>query len=100
MMGGGGSMMGAIISLKNNLALRNKAKRSEWKNYLGTKDEVGYDPIKSTPEQLEAIRIRMQLENKKRKKHQILLAFLSLIAAILIIYLVSNLHWVGIQPDF
>lgn len=100
MMGGGGSMMGAIISLKNNLALRNKAKRSEWKNYLGTKNEVGYDPIKSTPEQLEAIRIRIQAENKKRKNRQIMLAFLSLIVAVILIYLVSNLNWVGIQLDF
>lgn len=100
MMGGGGSMMGAIISLKNNLALRNKAKRSEWKNYLGTKDEAGHDPIKSTPEELEAIRTRIQAENKKRKKRQIMLAFLSLIVAVILIYLVSNLNWVGIQLDF
>ena len=93
-------MMGAIISLKNNLALRNKAKRSEWKNYLGTKKNIGYDPIKSTPEQLEAIRMRLQAENKKRKKTQIILALLSLVVAILIIYLVSNMGWVGIQPNF
>lgn len=100
MMGGGGSMLGAIISLKNNLALRNKAKRSEWKNYLGTKDEVGYDPIKSTPEQLEAIRLRIQAENKKRKKRQLLLALLSIVVAILIVILVSKIKLVGIQPDF
>ena len=99
MMGGGGSMMGAIISLKNNLALRNKAKRSEWKNYLGSKDEVGYDPIKSTPEQLEAIRTRIQAENKKRKKHQIMLALLSIIVAILVIYLITKINYVGIQMD-
>jgi hypothetical protein len=86
MMGGGGSMMGAIISLKNNLALRNKAKRSEWKNYLGTKDKVGYDPIKSTPEQLEAIRVRIQTENKKRKKQQIIFVLLSILCTILVIY--------------
>lgn len=100
MMGGGGSMMGAMISLKNNLALRNKAKRSEWKNYLGTKDKVGHDPIKSTPEQLEAIRLRMKAENKKRKKTQILLALLSIVIAILLVYLISNISWVGIQPNF
>jgi hypothetical protein len=99
MMGGGGYMMGAIISLKNNLALRNKAKRSEWKNYLGTKDGVGHDPIKSTPEQLEAIRVRIQTENKKRKKQQIMLALLSIIVAIVVIYLITKINYVGIQMD-
>lgn len=100
MMGGGGSMLGAIISLKNNLALRNKAKRSEWKNYLGSKDSIGHDSIKSTPEQLEAIRLRIQIENKKRKKKQVLFAFLSLVVAILLIYFASKIELVGIQPDF
>ena len=99
-MAGEGVMMQAIKSLAYNKLLRGNRNRPDWKDYKIHDSTPGNDPIKSTPEQLEAIRVRMQLENKKRKKHQILLAFLSLIAAILIIYLVSNLNWVGIQPDF
>ena len=59
----------------------------------------GYDPIKSTQEQLEAIRNRIQTENKKRKKHQIMLALLSIIVAILAIYLITKINFVGIQMD-
>lgn len=101
-MGGGGSMMGAIISLKNNRALRNKAKRSNWKNYVGTKDIPTNDPIKASPELLEEIRNKITAENKKRKKQQILFVFLSLILTVLIIYGVSKLEWIGItiKPNY
>ena len=99
-MAGEGSMMHAIKSLAYNKLLRGNRNRLNWKDYKINDSTPGHDPIKSTPEQLEAIRFRMQSENKKRKKLQILLAFLSIIVAILLIYLVSNLNWVGIQPDF
>lgn len=99
-MAGEGSMMQAIKSLAYNKSLRNTHNRTSWKDYKINDSTPGHDPIKSTPEQLEAIRVRMQSENKKRKKRQILLAFLSIIVAILLIYIVSNLNWVGIQPDF
>lgn len=99
-MAGEGSMMQAIKSLAYNKSLRNTHNRTSWKDYKINDSTPGHDPIKSTPEQLEAIRFRMQSENKKRKKRQILLAFLSIIVAILLIYIVSNLNWVGIQPDF
>lgn len=99
-MAGEGSMMQAIKSLAYNKSLRNTHNRTSWKDYKINDSTPGHDPIKSTPEQLEAIRFRLQSENKKRKKRQILLAFLSIIVAILLIYIVSNLNWVGIQPDF
>lgn len=95
-MGGGGSIMGAIISLKNNRALRNKAKRSGWKNYIGTKDIPTNDPIKASTELLEEIRNKKTAENKKRKKQQIIFVILSLILTFLIIYGVSKLEWIGI----
>lgn len=97
MMGGGGSMMGAIISLKNNKALRNIGKRSNWKNYVGTKNIPTEDFIKASPELLAEIRNRLQTEKKKRKKQQILFVFLSILFTILVIYGMSKLEWVGIQ---
>ena len=74
-MGGGGSMMGAIISLKNNIALRNKAKRSNWKNYVGTKDIPTNDPIKASHELLEEIRNKITAENKKERNNKSYLYF-------------------------
>ena len=83
--------MQAIKSLAYNKSLRDNRNRTNWKKYK-TKDlSPGYDPIKSTPEQLETIRHRLQAENKKRKKHQIILALLSIIIAILEIYLVTKI---------
>ena len=99
-MAGEGSMMQAIKSLAYNKSLRGNRNRTSWKDYKTSDLTPGHDPIKSTPEQLEAIRTRIQSENKKRKKRQIMLAFLSLIVAVILIYLVSNLNWVGIQLDF
>lgn len=88
---GEGSIMQAIKNLAYNKSLRDNRNRTNWKNYK-TKDlSPGYDPIKSTPEQLETIRHRLQAENKKRKKHQIILALLSIIIAILEIYLVTKI---------
>jgi hypothetical protein len=96
-MAGEGSMMGAIISLRNNKALRNNGKRANWKDYVGTKDIPTDDPIKASPELLAEIRTRIQIEEKKRKKQQILYAFLSLIFTLLIIYGISKLEWIGIN---
>lgn len=86
--------------LKNNKDLLGKKNRVSRKDYLGIKYYETKDPIKSTPEQLEAIRLRIQIENKKRKKKQVLFAFLSLVVAILLIYFASKIELVGIQPDF
>lgn len=101
-MAGEGAMSHAIQSLKFNRAQKRSQRRDKlnFTDYHSNHDDVGHDPIKSTPEQLEAIRMRLQAENKKRKKTQIILALLSLVVAILIIYLVSNMGWVGIQPNF
>ena len=98
-MAGEGSMMQAIKSLAYNKSLRGNRNHTSWKDYKIHDLTPGYDPIKSTPEQLEAIRNRIQSENKKRKKHQIMLALLSIIVAILAIYLITKINFVGIQMD-
>jgi len=91
-MWGGGFMLQAIQSLKFNKEQRASSKfsRPDWKDYHINSYEVGYDPIKSTPEQLEEIRNRIQKENKKRKNRDIYLAVLSLIIIIIFFIYVSN----------
>ena len=85
-MAGEGSMMQAIKSLAYNKSLRGNHNRTSWKDYKTHDLTPGHDPIKSTPEQLEAIRVRIQTENKKRKKQQIIFVLLSILCTILVIY--------------
>ncbi|BCY29650.1 hypothetical protein [Flavobacterium okayamense] len=101
-MAGEGAMSHAIQSLKFNRAQKRSQRRDKlnFTDYHSNHDDVGHDPIKSTPEQLEAIRLRMQAENKKRKKTQIILAILSFVVAIFLIYVISNMNWIGVQPNF
>ncbi|WP_445719897.1 hypothetical protein [Flavobacterium sp.] len=98
-MAGEGSMLHAIKSLAYNKSLRSRNNRVTWKDYKIQDLTPGNDPITSTPEQLEAIRFRIQTENKKRKKYQIILALLSIIVAILVIYLITKINYVGIQMN-
>lgn len=92
-MAGEGAMSHAIQSLKFNRAQKRSQRRDKlnFTDYHSNTDDVGYDPIKSTPEQLEAIRLRVQTENKKRKQIQIILALLSLSITIFLIYLTFNI---------
>ncbi len=85
-MAGEGSMMQAIKSLAYNKSLRGNRNRTSWKDYKTSDLTPGHDPIKSTPEQLEAIRTRIKAENKKRKKQQIIFVLLSILCTILVIY--------------
>jgi len=80
-MAGEGFMMNAIQSLKFNKAQR-RSQKLDWKDYVGQEKVPGRDPIKATPELLEEIRIRIQTENRKRKKRQILFALLSFLIAL------------------
>lgn len=96
-MAGEGSMLQAIKSLAYNKSLRGNRNRTNWKDYKIHDLTSGYDPIKSTPEQLEAIRNRIQTENKKRKKHQIMLALLSIIVVTLTIYWITKNNYLGIK---
>lgn len=90
-MAGEGSMMGAIISLRNNKALRNNGKRANWKDYVGTKDVPTEDHIKASPKLLAEIRNRLQAENKRKKKQQIFFVFLSFVFALSVVYGISRL---------
>ena len=89
-MAGEGSMMGAIQSLRNNNALR-KNDRNKWKEISHSNSEPIEDYIKSTPEQLEAIRRRLQNENKKRKKQQIALMLLFILLLCSVLYFLNQL---------
>ncbi|MEZ4853961.1 hypothetical protein [Flavobacterium sp.] len=91
-MWGGGFMLQAIQSLKFNKEQRASSKfsRPDWKDYHINYNEVGYDPIKATPELLEEIRTQKQLENKKRKNRDILFAILSLLIVIIFFIYLSN----------
>lgn len=75
--------------LKNNKELLGEKNKLTRKDYIGVKYYKTKDPIKSTPEQLEAIRLRVQTENKKRKKTQIMLVLLSFIITALITYFIN-----------
>ena len=90
-MAGEGSMMGAIISLRNNKALRSNGKRANWKDYVGTKDVPTEDHIKASPKLLAEIRNRLQAENKRKKKQQIFFVFLSFVFALSVVYGISRL---------
>lgn len=98
-MAGEGSMLHAIKSLKFNRSQRNSQKfeRPKWQDYPSSEEIPGNDPIKATPELLEEIRTRKQLENKKRKNRDIMLAILSVLLTIVIIYLVTQINYVGIK---
>lgn len=93
----GGYYGSAATTLKNNKDLLGKKNRPGRKDYIGTKDVPAEDPIKANPELLREIRKKIQKENKKRKKTQILVALLSLFITVLIIYANSNIEWVGIN---
>ena len=88
-MAGEGAMMQAIKSLAYNKSLRGNRNRTSWKEYKNQSQIPGNDPIKSTPEQLEAIRVRIQAENKKSKQQQIVFILLMLLIFIAILYYIN-----------
>ena len=82
-------MMQAIKSLAYNKSLRGNRNRTSWKEYKNKSQTPGNDPIKSTPEQLEAIRVRIQAENKKSKQQQIVFILLMLLIFIATLYYIN-----------
>jgi len=85
------------VVLKNNKTLLGKKKRNTRKDYLNIKEVATDDPIKASPALLNEIRNKIQKENKKRKKTQLFIGFLSLVITILIMYAISKVEWVGIR---
>lgn len=63
-MAGEGSMIQAIKSLAYNKSLRGNHNRSSWKDYKIKNDKPIKDHIKATPELLEELRSRIQIETK------------------------------------
>ena len=90
-MAGEGSMMQAIKSLAYNKSLRGNHNRSSWKDYKIKNDKPIEDHIKATPELLEEIRSRIQIENKKRKKQELLFLLLTFIILFATLYLLNKL---------
>jgi len=81
-MGGEGSMLAAIASLKANRALKNK-RRKEGFSLVSSTDEKWVDPKQPTFEQLMEIRTRIRQEEKTRRKKTIVLTIVTLIIVIL-----------------
>lgn len=88
-MAGEGAMMQAIKSLAYNKSLRSNRNRTSWKDYKNQSQIPGNDPIKSTPEQLEVIRVRIQAENKKSKQKQVVFILLMLLIFIATLYYIN-----------
>ena len=87
-MAGEGSMLQAIKSLNNNLALR-KNNRNGWKKLIGSKEEKWEDPKQASPEVLEEIRNRLQAENKAIRTKRIRLSAIC-IGLLIVLFLVFN----------
>lgn len=87
-------MSHAIQSLKFNRAQKRSQRRDilNFTDYHSNHDDVGHDPIKATPELLEQIRTKLQIENKKRKKIQVILTLLSLVLVMLLIYFITEIN--------
>ncbi len=85
------------VVLKNNKTLLGKKKRNTRKDYLNIKEVATDDLIKASPTLVNEIRNKIQKENKKRKKTQLFIGFLSLVITILIMYAISKVEWVGIR---
>jgi len=96
-MGGGGSMLQAIISLRNNKRKRiNKLDRLE--NTSNATSEF-IDHVQATPELLESIREKMLADRKLERKKLIVKTTLFLIVFFIILY-VFNHNWKWIEGFF
>lgn len=93
----GGYSGSPAVTLKNNKNLLGKKNKLTRKDYIGTKTMSNEDHIKASPELLNEIRIKIQNENKKRKKTQIIIAILSFVITIILLYTITKIEWVGIK---
>ncbi|MDP2161959.1 MAG: hypothetical protein Q8K02_15875 [Flavobacterium sp.] len=96
-MGGVGSMLQAIISLRNNKRNRvDKLKRLE-----NTSNETSefVDHVQASPELLKSIREKMQAERKVERKKLIKSATLFIIVLFIVLY-VFNHNWKWIEGFF
>ena len=98
-MGGGGSMMGAIISLRNNKSLLKDKRRNSWKNYIGNNIVPTEDHIKASPELLAEIREKCEKERKQKVRENIVYLFLTIISLALLFYVLYRFIWADVQID-
>ena len=86
-MGGGGSMMAANQSLKNNKSLLSKRKEKGFGFVSSSKEKTEYDLPNASPQKLEEIRSRLKRENKQKLiKLIFILCFIGLSLVSLFIY--------------
>lgn len=98
-MGGGGSMMGAIISLRNNKSLLKDKRRNSWKNYIGNNIVPTEDHIKATPELLAQIREKFRKERKQKVRENIVFLLFTIISLAILFYVLYIFIWGDYQID-
>lgn len=96
-MAGEGSMLHAIITMRNNRRER-KSKLEKLKNTSNNR-EKNIDPIKASPELLRNIRTTLQEENKKLIRLAIIRTSFLMIFICLVIYII-NLNWNSFSSFF
>ncbi|WP_338409403.1 hypothetical protein [uncultured Flavobacterium sp.] len=89
-MAGEGSMLHAIITMKNNRRDR-KSKLERLKNTSNHREEF-IDHKKASPELLRKIRTRLQFENKTRMRKAIIKTSIILIVMCSAVYFINE-HW-------
>jgi hypothetical protein len=88
-MGGEGSMMAAMASLKANRALKNKRRKEKF-SLVSSTNENWVDPKQPTFEQLIEIRTRIRKEEKTRRTKTLIITVVVLIAILTgIVYTIS-----------
>ena len=89
-MGGEGSMMAAMASLKANRALKNKRRKEKF-SLVSSTNENWVDPKQPTAEQLLEIRTRIRKEEKARRIKTVILTLIMIVIFCLgIVYITSN----------
>jgi len=83
-MGGGGAMMAANQSLKNNRSQMSKRKDRKLSFVSTSTKKTEYNLPQATPQKLREIKLRMQRENRQRRVKQVVVlsfALMSIISA-------------------
>lgn len=86
-MAGEGSMLHAIITMRNNRRNR-KSKFERLKNTSNTREKF-VDYKKASPELLRNIRIQLQKENKKQLKKAVILTGLVMLIVFILTYIIN-----------
>lgn len=96
-MPGEGSMLQALISLRNNK--RNRTSKLERLENTSNATSEFIDHVQATPELLESIREKMLAEQKLERKRLIIKVILFLIVFFIVLY-IFNHNWKWIEGFF